>query len=239
MHEQVERSRSLLLQRMNLADFELMEPHLESVRLDLRASLEKAGEEIQFVYFVESGLASVVASTGGGYEAEVGVIGFEGMTGSALIMGDHQATHDCFVQMTCEALRMQASAFVAVLSQSNTLRTFLLRYVHALHLQTTYTALLNVRCTIDERLARWLLMCADRVIGNRLAITHAFLSIMLGVRRPGVTLALQILEGQGLIQARRGEVTIRDRAGLLALAGPGYGPPEAQYRRLVTVLAPG
>jgi hypothetical protein len=82
-------------------------------------------------------------------------------------------------------------------------------------------------------LARWLLMCGDRTVGDRLFITHEFLSIILGVRRPGVTVGLQMIESYGYIRARRGEITIRDRDGLLKLAGGAYGPPEAEYRRLV------
>jgi CRP-like cAMP-binding protein len=161
------------------------------------------------------------------------MIGFEGMTGSPLVMGDDRATHDCFIQMASEALVIEAPLFKAALDESKTLRPFLMRYVHALHIQATFTALINARCKIEERLARWLLMCDDRVVGHRLVITHEYLAIMLGVRRPGVTVALQVLEGRGLIQSRRGEVIIRDREGLIDLADGGYGECEAEYRRLV------
>lgn len=86
---------------------------------------------------------------------------------------------------------------------------------------------------IDERLARWLLMCHDRVDGNAVAITHKFLGMMLGVRRSSVTDTLHILEGRGLIQAARGIITIKDRAKLERVAGASYGVPEAEYRRLI------
>jgi hypothetical protein len=76
-------------------------------------------------------------------------------------------------------------------------------------------------------------MCDDRVSGGRITITHEFLAVMLGVRRPGVTVALQLLEGRGLIRATRGEITLRDRDGLVALADSGYGAPEAEYKRLI------
>jgi hypothetical protein len=161
------------------------------------------------------------------------MVGFEGVTGSSLIMGDDRATHDCYVQMAGGAKRIDAAAFSEILNQSSTLRPFLLRYVHAFHIQTTYTALLNARSKTDERLARWLLMCADRVVGPRLNITHEFLAVMLGVRRPGVTVGLQVLEGMGMIQSRRSEIVIRDREALIILAGTGYGEAEANYKRLV------
>lgn len=226
-------AKSELLRRMSADDFARLKPHLESVFLELRAPLETAGRKIEAVYFLESGLASVVAKTSGSVEAEVGIIGFEGMTGSALIMGDDQANLDCYVQSTSEALRMAVGPFVEALERSPTLRSFLLRYVQYFHVQTSYTAAVNARQSLEVRLARWLLMCGDRTIGDRLFITHEFLSIMLGVRRPGVTVGLQMIESYGHIRARRGEITIRDRDGLLKLARGSYGPPEAEYRRLV------
>lgn len=89
---------------------------------------------------------------------------------------------------------------------------------------------------IDERLARWLLMCHDRTIGNEMALTHEFLSIMLAVRRPSVTTALHVLEGNGFIQAERGYITVRDRHGLEDFARDSYGRPDAEYRRLIGPL---
>jgi CRP-like cAMP-binding protein len=229
----LETQKNALLRRFDPADLDRLKPHLRETFLDLRTPLENAGQKIEFVYFPKSGLASVVAKKRAGVDAEVGIIGFEGMTGSALVMGDDRATHDCFIQMTSESLVIEASQFQAALDKSNTLRPFLMRYVHAFHIQATYTALINARCKIEERLARWLLMCDDRVVGSRLVITHEYLSVMLGVRRPGVTVALQVIEGRGLVQSRRGEVIIRDREGLIQLADGGYGESEAEYRRLV------
>ncbi|TRC98366.1 Crp/Fnr family transcriptional regulator [Mesorhizobium sp. WSM4303] len=231
-----ETTKNALLRLCDPADLDRLRPHLRDTFLELRTPLEKAGNRIEFVYFPCSGLASVVAKMRGG-DAEVGIIGFEGMTGSALVMGDDRATHDCFIQIPGEAMVIDASRFKAALDTSDTLRPLLMRYVHAFHIQATYTALINARCKIEERLARWLLMCDDRVDGNRIDITHEYLSVMLGVRRPGVTVALQVLEGRSLIHSRRGEVIIRDREGLIDLAKGGYGEPEAEYRRLVGEIA--
>ncbi|MBZ9737793.1 Crp/Fnr family transcriptional regulator [Mesorhizobium sp. CO1-1-4] len=233
MDQSALRAKSELLRRMSPDDLSLLQPHFESVFLELRAPLETAGQKIDFVYFIESGLASIVARTSATTEAEVGIIGFEGMTGSALIMGDDQAAFDCYIQSTCEAVRIGVDPFVEALRASGTLRAFLLRYVQYLHIQTSYTASVNARRSLEVRLARWLLMCGDRTVGDRLLITHEFLSVMLGVRRPGVTVGLQMIESHGYIRARRGEVTIRDRNGLLRLAQDSYGPPEFEYHRLV------
>jgi CRP-like cAMP-binding protein len=228
-----QRPGNFLLRQLSADDLQLLKPHLVEVFLELRSSLEKAGQPIEYVYFPNSGLASVVGYKAPAIDAEVGMIGLEGMTGSALLMGDDRASHDCFIQMTSDAYRLEAAVFIDAVRQSETLKSFLLRYVHAFHIQTMHTALVNARSKTNERLARWLLMCDDRAVGDRLFITHEFLAVMLGVRRPGVTIALQELEGLGLIGSKRGQVVIRDRAGLVTLANAAYGKPEAEYRRLI------
>ncbi|MDF3151600.1 Crp/Fnr family transcriptional regulator [Mesorhizobium sp. XAP10] len=224
--------RNQLLRRLNPGDLGLLQPHLELCDLEPRMTLEKADSEIETVYFLEEGIASVVA-TASGKEAEVGLVGFEGMTGAALVMGADYAAHQCYVQSAGSAFRMGTEPLKEALADSPTLRLFLLRYVHYFHIQTSYTALINAKSNLEERLARWLLMCDDRVHGERLAITHEFLAVMLGARRPGVTVGLQVLEGRGFIYSRRGEVHIRDRSGLAACANGTYGKPEADYVRLV------
>jgi hypothetical protein len=105
-------------------------------------------------------------------------------------------------------------------------------------IELAHTALANGRYAIEARLARWLLMCHDRLDGDELYITHEFLSLMLGVRRAGVTEALIRLEAEKAIATLRGHVVVRDRARLLKLAGGCYGAPEAEYERLIGGLAP-
>ena len=199
---------------MSSRDIALLEPHMQRCSLHFRMNLEQSRMPIDFVYFLEEGIGSVVAKSRQGRDTEIGFIGFEGMTGSALVMGDDRNVHECYVQMAGEAIRIEAGVLSGLLASSPTMRLFLLRYAQSLHIQTGYTALVNARSKLEERLARWLLMCDDRVSGGRLTITHEFLAIMLGVRRPGVTVALQLLEGHGLIRATRGEIAIRDRRGL-------------------------
>jgi hypothetical protein len=113
------------------------------------------------------------------------------------------------------------------------LRDSLLKFVQAFGVQTAHTAICNAQSKLDERLARWLLMAQDRVQGDILPLTHEFLSVMLGVRRPGVTVALEALRERGLISYRRGEITIKDRKGIAGVAGDAYGTPESEYRRLI------
>ncbi len=108
-----------------------------------------------------------------------------------------------------------------------------MHYAQAFLIQTVQTALANGTAKIEERLSRWILMSHDRVGHNDLPLTHEFLSIMLAVRRPGVTDALHQLEGRGLIRATRGQITVVDRAGLIRVAEGSYGVPEAEYQRLL------
>jgi CRP-like cAMP-binding protein len=225
--------RNALLRRMPVADLERLEPDIERCILEVKTPLEVSGRPIKAVYFIEEGIASVVAKTPSGNDAEVGFIGYEGMTGSALVMGDDRSIHECYIQVAGAAAKIPVGALKAALADSPKLHSFLLRYAQSLHIQTGFTALVNARSKLEERLARWLLMCDDRVAGGQVAITHEFLSLMLGVRRPGVTVALQLLEGRGLIRSRRAEIVIRDRDGLVDMANGAYGPPEAEYKRLI------
>jgi CRP-like cAMP-binding protein len=113
------------------------------------------------------------------------------------------------------------------------LREVLLRFVQSFLIQATHTAISNGSARLEERLARWLLMAHDRIESDDLPLVHEFLALMLGVRRPGVTIGIHSLEGAGLIEARRGVIKILDRKGLEDAANASYGVPEAEYRRLM------
>ena len=221
-----------LLRRLNQEDLDLIEPYLVRSELPLRTMLENRNSPIEFVYFLEDGIGSIVAKMPMGRDTEVGLIGFEGMTGTALVLGDDQSTHECYVQLAGEAHRLPADRFLSVLSQSETLRPFLLRYVQLLFIQTGYTALVNARSKLEERLARWLLMCDDRVAGDRLTITHEFLAIMLGVHRPTVTLVLGTLQQDGLISTRYGRIRVLRRRRLQEASCECYDVIRAHFRRL-------
>jgi len=211
-------------------------PHLSRVDLGLREKLEAAGGVIEYVYFIERGLASVVARLSADQEIEVGLIGFEGMTGISLVLGDTRTPFNCYALMEGEALRLPSGVLMQAMASSPALRTVLLRFARAFTLQTSFAALSNGRLSIEQRLARWILMADDRTAQSCFAITHDFLALILGVRRPGVTLALQALVGKHLIQSNRNEVVVVDRDGLAALSGGGYGPAELEYERLTNII---
>jgi CRP-like cAMP-binding protein len=222
-----------LLRALPASDRALLQPHLEQVPLKFREQLQVANRPVRDVYFPDSGLASVVAiGAGRRAQAEVAVVGWEGMTGIPVILGVDRSPCDVFMQIEGRGQRVSADNLRRCLNQSPTLLRCLLRFTHAFLMQSAYTALANAKGHIDERLARWLLMAHDRSEEDKLSLTHEFLALMLGIRRSGVTVALGHLESRGTIDMRRGAITVLDRAGLEAAANGLYGVPEAELRRL-------
>ncbi len=225
-------SRNRLLRAMSAPDRESLRAALEPVTLELRMVLEAPGQAISQVYFVESGMVSIVANSPPDRRIEVGLAGHEGMTGVPVILGDDRSSRESMVQGAGTALRLPADTLRQLMAARPTLQRVLLRYAHAFMEQTSQTALSNGRAILEERLARWLLMAQDRIGRNGLTVTHEFLAVMLGMRRPGVTVALHLLEGRGLIRSQRGHIEIVNRPGLVELADGSYGSSEAAYERL-------
>jgi CRP-like cAMP-binding protein len=218
-----------LLCALSANDRGLLEAGFEDVALDTWQILETPRQRISHVYFLTGGLASVVGTTRESQRIEVGMVGYEGMTGLAVVLGHDRSSNETIVQAEGRGLRIPSALLRRALKSSPTLSTTLLRYVHCFMMQASQTALANGRARLAERLARWLLMWQDRLRTPHLTVTHEFLALLLGVRRQGVTLALHEIEGRGLIRGTRNLVTILDRKGLLALAGGFYGVPEAEY----------
>jgi CRP-like cAMP-binding protein len=154
------------------------------------------------------------------------------MTGLGHVYGDDRTPFLTFMQIEGSATRFSVEDFRRATDNSPKLRTLFLSYARSFAIQVSTTAVANGRSTLEQRLARWLLMVGDR-LGNNFQITHEFIAVMLAVRRPGVTLAIQALEGKGLIKARRGAMHIVDRAGLIGAAGGGYGLAEKEQERLL------
>ena len=201
--------------------------------LDLKKDLERPNRRIETVWFIEAGIASVVAVQSDDTKVEVGLVGNEGMTGTAVVLGGDQSPHSTYIQMGGEGLRIGVEALRKVMIASPTLRNLLLSYVQVFMVQTAHTAVANARAHIDRRLARWILMAHDRTHGEALFLTHEFLGLMLGVRRAGVTEALQTLKRKKLIETGRNQIVVLSRKGIEQLAGNAYGVPEKEYRRLI------
>ena len=222
-----------LLSVLGRADLEQLLPALEEVHLRSRQVLESPGRPIANVYFLESGLVSVLAVSGRDRAVEIGMIGDEGMTGAAAVLGDDRATNRTIVHCPGIALRLPVAALEGAMRDNAALRRRLLHFVHALGSCASQSALALACAKLDERLARWILMCLDRLGSSEVRVTHELLAMVLGVRRPAVTLAMHSLEENGLIRSTRKLISIVDRDGLLKQANGSYGTPEAEYLRLL------
>ncbi len=229
----MKKHRTRLLAALSADDLALLEPQLEQVSLERRFVLEIPNKPFDKVYFMETGVASVVAVNGRGERIEVGLIGCEGMSGVPLVMGNHRSPNSTYMQIGGEALCIDGDAMRETLSKSETLRTMLLHFAQTFMTQAAQTAVANGRAKLEERLARWILMAHDRMAADDVPLTHEFLSVMLGVRRASVTVALDGLKKKGLIETRRGGITVVERPAIEAIAGSFYGVPETEYRRLI------
>jgi CRP-like cAMP-binding protein len=225
--------RNRLLALLPPGDFGRLAPHLRPGPLTLGMCLQEPDQPIETVWFPETGMVSMLARLEAGDVLEVGVIGREGLVGLPVVLGVDIALTEATVQLPGNALIMRAAALKEQLQQGGALWPLLLRYVHAAHAQVAQTAACNGRHTVEQRLARWLLMAHDRAEGDDLALTQELLSHMLGVRRAGVTVAAGILQRAGLIDYAHGRITIRDRAGLEATSCECYRAVATLFDQLL------
>ncbi|MFP5076408.1 Crp/Fnr family transcriptional regulator [Rhizobium sp. YIM 134829] len=225
--------RNRLLRALTVDQFASLAPHLEPYVLPLRHMLVEANVPTAHLWFIESGLASAIATNDDREEIEVAHIGREGITGLHRLLHVEATPNRTFMQVEGTGFRVSFAAMGALFDSDKGVRDLLLRYVFVSALQMAHSSVANARYTMHERLARWLLMCHDRVDGDHLQLTHEFLSLMLGVRRSGVTAELHVLEGIHAIKATRGDVQVLDRTRLENIAGGSYGAPERAYDQLI------
>jgi CRP-like cAMP-binding protein len=226
-------TKNRLLQALSSSELAQLLPQFERVEVRKGETLVTMGQPLEFAYFPESGLSSNLAVTGEGRKVEVACFGYEAMVSTATVLGSDRAPHEILVQTGGPWLRIGAEALRGAMRRSPALHDLLLRYTQVLIMTLSQTALSNAAFTIEERLARWILMAHDRLEGDELPLTHDFLALMLGTTRSSVTLAVQAVEGYGAIHAKRALITVRHRAMLYDLAGTSYGPAEAEYERLI------
>ncbi len=213
-----------LLSALPPVELSQLRPFLTRVPWINGQGLHEAGERIEQVFFVEQGLAAMMADTESGSSTEVGLVGREGLVGLPVLLSPAAASfHRAVVQMPGNALRMPAPALRSSLDALPVLRGLLFQALEAFMAQVAQTAACNSQHSLTQRLARWLLMAHDRSDGDNLALTQEFLSAMLAVRRSGVTVAMQALQAAGVVGQRRGHVIICDRPGLEAAACGCYG----------------
>jgi CRP-like cAMP-binding protein len=206
---------------------------LEPVSLRQREILYGSGAPIEHVYFIETGVASVLTDMLNGSSIEVGMIGIEGMIGMSALLGAETSGQQVMVQIGGTALRMSAAPCKAAFDERATVRRVMHRFAESMINLSAQTAACNRLHSIEQRLARWLLMASDRIQSLTMPMTQEFLSTMLGVRRAGVTETAGELQRSGLIRYHRGQLTIVDREGLEATACECYQLDHARFDRLL------
>lgn len=211
---------------------------LERVQLPLGHVLYESGVQVRHVYFPTTAIVSLLYVMENGASAEIAVIGNDGIVGVPLFMGGNTTLSRAVVQSAGDAYRAPAALFMDEFNRAGgrragTLQNLLLRYTQALITQMAQTAVCNRHHSVDQQLCRWLLLSRDRLSTNELVMTQELIANMLGVRREGVTEAAGKLQRDGLIEYRRGHITILDRSGLEARACECYAVVKRESARLL------
>ena len=221
-----------ILKALPATSLERLRPHLISETLPVQTVLYRIGQPIRKVHFIQRGIASVIKTMQDGRTVEIGGIGIEGMTGANALFDGNKAILECVVQVPGEALVIKSDVLKAEMAQDVELSMLLHAYQSLTISQLAQTAACNRLHTLEQRCCRWLLIAHDSAGNDTFPLTHEFLSMMLGVRRPGVTLAARSLQQSGLIRYTRGRVNIVDRIGLERAACECYGTIHQMIERL-------
>ncbi|NNE98495.1 MAG: Crp/Fnr family transcriptional regulator, partial [Pyrinomonadaceae bacterium] len=198
--------------------YQRLQPFLKPVEFEFGKIIQEQDELIRDVYFVNSGIVSLISAVDGKSSLELGMIGREGMVGLPAFLGVSRSAHRALVQGEGEGFKLEVTDLHNECGQDGTLSGLLLRYTHAFLLQITQSAICNQYHRINTRLARWLLMMHHRMGADEFRLTQEFLSSMLGVRREAVSRAAKALQDRDLIQYSRGMIKILDLAKLKAAA---------------------
>jgi CRP-like cAMP-binding protein len=210
-------------------EFERLRPKLREVTFPIGEILYMPEQKIEHAYFVNRGIVSLLAALEDGATVEAGVIGPEGIAGVAVILGAKSTPNQALTQSDVQAMQISAGDLVAEFNNGGKLRDLMLRFVHTMFTQVTQTAACNRLHTLDQRLARWLLITHDRLKQDQFTLTQEFLSRMLGVRRAGVSVAANDFRQAGLIDYRRGDIVVVDRKGLEAATCECYRIVKHEY----------
>jgi CRP-like cAMP-binding protein len=226
-------TRNQILLALSEQEYQRLVPHLERVNLSLKQVLYEAGKPITHVYFPDQGIVSLVCNQEDGSTVEAGIVSNNGMVGLPVIWGGKTTTTTAFVQVANSGSRMKAEQVIAEFKRGGELQSLLLRYTQALFTQVTQTAACNRLHTIEERLARWLLIVSDSMQSDTFPLTQEFIAQMLGCRRSGVTVAAGTLSRAGMITYKRGTINILNRQNLEDTSCECYSIVKDEYARLL------
>ena len=208
-------------------------PHLEWVPMPLGHVLYESGIQMRHVYFPTTSIVSLLYVMEDGASAEIAIVGNEGIVGVSLFMGGNTTPSRAVVQSAGHAFRLRGQLLKDEFCRAGEMQHLLLRYTQALLTQMAQTAVCNRHHTLDQQFCRWLLLSLDRLPGNELVMTQELIANMLGVRREGVTEAACNVQKAGLINYRRGHITVLDRPGLEARACECYAVVKKEFDRLL------
>lgn len=225
--------RNHLLAALPSQDFGRLEPQLQLISMPLGKVLYESGSLLNHVYFPTTSIVSLLYVMADGASAEIAIVGNEGVIGVSLFMGGETTPSRAVVQSAGHAFRLSAQLLKEEFTRAGAMQRLLLRYTQALITQMAQTAVCNRHHSLDQQLCRWLLLSLDRLASNELVMTQELIANMLGVRREGVTEAAGRLQEAGLIQYRRGHITVLDRAGLEARTCECYAVVKRESDRLL------
>jgi CRP-like cAMP-binding protein len=226
-----------LLDALPANDFERIEPHLELIPMKLGEVLYEPGAKLRYVYFPTTCIISLLYVMKDGESAEIAIVGNEGILGISLFMGGETTPSRAVVQSGGYGFRLKSQLLKDEFRRFGPTLNLLLRYTQALITQMSQTAVCNRHHSVDQQLCRWLLLSLDRLASNELTMTQELIANMLGVRREGVTEAAGKLQDAGLIQYRRGKITVLDRPGLEARSCECYQVVKTEFDRLLPYVA--
>jgi CRP-like cAMP-binding protein len=222
-----------LLDALPANDFERIAPHLELIPMKLGDVLYEPGAKLRYVYFPTTSIVSLLYVMKDGASAEIAIVGNEGILGISLFMGGETTPSRAVVQSAGHGFRLRSQLLKNEFGRFGPTLHLLLRYTQALITQMSQTAVCNRHHSVDQQLCRWLLLSLDRLASNELTMTQELIANMLGVRREGVTEAAGKLQDAGLIQYRRGKITVLDRPGLEARSCECYQVVKTEFDRLL------
>ena len=211
--------------------FDRLRPDIERVDMPLGLKIFSPNEKITHVYFPENSIASVVANTQDGQCVEIGVIGYEGAAGLDVVLGVDSTPYDCMIQLADGGSRIQTDKVRAEFAIGGDFQARILFFNYQLMAQISQTTLCNRLHQVEVRMARWLLMCRDRVDSNVLFLTQEFIATMLGVTRVSVSLAAGTLQNLKLIRYVRGQIEILDGKSLEEFTCECYAAVKKEYER--------
>jgi CRP-like cAMP-binding protein len=223
-----------LLAALSAAQRKRLYPHLRLVPMSLGKVLYESGDLLRHVYFPTDSIVSLLYVLADGASAEISVVGNDGLIGIALFMGGETTPSRAIVQSAGHAYRLIAQRLKDEFHRNAEMQLLLLRYTQALITQMAQTAVCNRHHSVDQQLCRWLLLSLDRLSTNQLTMTQELIANMLGVRREGVTEAAGKLHKLGVIEYRRGQITVLDRPKLEQLCCECYAVVKKESDRLLS-----